>query len=332
MPGPDVPDGQGEPLGRGLELLVLLGAQQRRGGLLDDLLVAALDRAVAYADRPGGAVAVGDQLHLDVAGAGHQALEEDGAVAEGAQGLVAGALVGVLEVGRGGHHPDAPAATTGGRLEHQRVADLGGGGQRVLEGVHCPAAPGRHRDADLLGDQLRADLVAEPAHRVGARADEGHAELVAQVDERRVLGDEAPAGPRGVGAGVQQRPLEHGQVEVGPRRGGAEVVGEVGLAHEHGVGLTRGVQRHGLDRPVAGCVDLADGVDQPHGGLTTVDDRDAAERHRKNPQLENARMFSHFDAQGATGRWLRASHIAAGALGQAPERLLRAASDSAAIR
>ena len=125
--------------------------------------------------RPRGAVAVGDQLHLDVAGAGHQALEEDGAVAEGAQRLVAGALVGVLEVGRRGDHPDAAAAAAGGRLEHQRVADLRGGGQRVLEGVDRAAAPGRHRHADLLGDQLGADLVAEPAHRVGARADEGHA-------------------------------------------------------------------------------------------------------------------------------------------------------------
>ena len=108
----DVPDGQGEPLGRRLQLLVLLGAQQRRGRLLDDLLVAALDRAVAYADGPRGAVAVGDQLHLDVTGARHQALEEDGAVAERTQRLVAGALVGVLEVGR----PRRPSGSPGHRL------------------------------------------------------------------------------------------------------------------------------------------------------------------------------------------------------------------------
>ena len=71
--------------------------------------------------------------------------------------------------------------------------------------------------------------------------------LVAEVDERRVLGHEAPAGPHRVGPGVEQGPLEHGQVDVGPRRGRAEVVGEVGLAHEHRGGLARGVQRDGLD-------------------------------------------------------------------------------------
>ena len=217
----DVPDGQGEPLGRRLQLVGLLGAQQRRGGLLDDLLVAALDRAVAHAERPGGAVAVGDQLHLDVAGAGDQPLEEDGAVAERPQRLVAGALVGVLEVGGRGDHPDAAAAAAGGGLEHQRVADLLGRGERVLEGVDGAAAPRGDGYADLLGDQLGADLVAQAAHRLGAGADEGDAVLVAQVDEVGVLGHEAPAGPHGVRAGGEQGPLEGGQVDVRPRRGGA---------------------------------------------------------------------------------------------------------------
>ena len=253
-PRADVPHGQGEPLGRVLDLLGLLRAEQRRGRLLDDLLVAALDRAVADAERPRGAVAVGDQLHLDVAGAGDQALEEDGAVAEGPERLVAGALEGVLEVGGRGDHPDAAATATGGRLEHQRVADLVGCSQGVLEGVHGAAAPRSHGYADLLGDQLRADLVAEPAHRLGARPDEGDAVLVAQVDERRVLGHEAPARPHGVGAGVEQGLLEHGQVDVRPVGGWSEVVGEVGLAHEHRVGLARGVQGDGLD-VVAGSPD-----------------------------------------------------------------------------
>ena len=114
-------------------------------------------------------VAVGDHLHLDVPGTGDQPLEEDHAAAEGALGLVAGALVRVLEVGVAGDHPDAAAAAAGGRLEHQRVADPVGRGQRVLEGVDAAAAPRRDRDADLLGDELGADLVAELAHRLGAR-------------------------------------------------------------------------------------------------------------------------------------------------------------------
>ncbi len=133
-------------------------------------------------------------------------------------GLVAGALVGVGEVGVGGDHADAAAAAAGGGLEHQRVADPRGRRRGVLEGVDPAAAPRGDGHADLLGDQLGADLVAQLAHRLRARPDEGDADPGAQLGEGRVLGDEAPADPGGVGAGLAQRPLEHGVVEVGPAR------------------------------------------------------------------------------------------------------------------
>ena len=194
-----VAHGQREPLGRRLQLGDLLGGEHRRGGLLDDLLVAPLHRAVADAERPRRALAVGDHLDLDVPRAGDQALQEDDAAAERALRLLAGALVGVGELAGRGDHADAAPAAARGRLEHQRVADLVAGAQRVVQARDRAAAPRRDRDADLLGDQLRADLVAELAHRLGARADEGDADLLAQLGERRVLGDEAPADPGGVG-------------------------------------------------------------------------------------------------------------------------------------
>src|SRR5690606_8961332 len=59
-----VADGDGQALGGGLEFGGLGGGEHRGGRLLDDLLVAALHRAVAHAQRPGGALAVGDHLHL----------------------------------------------------------------------------------------------------------------------------------------------------------------------------------------------------------------------------------------------------------------------------
>jgi hypothetical protein len=51
-------------------LALLLWSERGRGGLFDDLLVAALHAAVTHADRPDRAVVVGDHLDLDVAGAG----------------------------------------------------------------------------------------------------------------------------------------------------------------------------------------------------------------------------------------------------------------------
>jgi hypothetical protein len=53
-----------------------------RGRLLDDLLVAALDGAVALAEVDDVAVAVGEDLHLDVARVGQVALEVDRRVGE----------------------------------------------------------------------------------------------------------------------------------------------------------------------------------------------------------------------------------------------------------
>ncbi len=281
--GAAVADGDGEPLGRRLELGGLLRLQDRGRGLLDDLLVAPLHRAVAYAERPRGAVPVGDDLDLDVPGAGDQALQEDDAGAERAQRLLAGAREGVGELLGRGDHPDAAPASARGRLEHQRVADLVAGAQGVVQGGDLAAAPRSDRDADLLGDQLRADLVAELAHRVGVRPDEGDADPLAQLRERRVLGDEAPADPRGVGPGLHQRPLQHGVVEVRPRRGGAQRVGEVRLTDERRVSVGVGVEGDRLDPRPGFRRKIADGMDEPHRGLSTVDDGDTTEHRLSLP-------------------------------------------------
>ena len=73
--------------GRGPQVGVLPRAQRRRGGLLHELLVAPLHRAVAHARRPHAAVGVRDHLHLDVAAALDQPLHEHHGVAERAQRL-----------------------------------------------------------------------------------------------------------------------------------------------------------------------------------------------------------------------------------------------------
>ncbi len=70
---------------------VLLPGQRRGAGLLDELLVAPLHRAVPHPGRPHVAVLVGDDLHLDVAAPLHQPLHEHHRVAEGASSLLLGA-------------------------------------------------------------------------------------------------------------------------------------------------------------------------------------------------------------------------------------------------
>ena len=88
---------QCEPDRRVLDLLLLLAREHDAGGLLDDLLMPALARAVAHARRPGRALPVGDQLHLDVVRVADHRLHEDRAVAERVRRLSPGGGERVLE-------------------------------------------------------------------------------------------------------------------------------------------------------------------------------------------------------------------------------------------
>ena len=69
-----------------------LGGRRRARRLLDDLLVAALDRAVALEEVHHVACAIAEHLDLDVARADDRLLEVDGVVAEGLRAALARAL------------------------------------------------------------------------------------------------------------------------------------------------------------------------------------------------------------------------------------------------
>ena len=91
--------------GRGADAGAGRGVQQRRRRLLDDLLVAALQAALALAEVHDVAVAVGEHLHLDVPGVQHEPLEEQGVVTERGGRLAARA-------GQGGRQFRRRRATT----------------------------------------------------------------------------------------------------------------------------------------------------------------------------------------------------------------------------
>ncbi len=94
----------------------------RTGGFLDQLLVAALDRAVALGQVDHVAVLVGQHLDLDVARVFEVALDVDPRVGEELVALARGTFVGLLEVLRGHRDPEALATTTTDRLAGDRVS------------------------------------------------------------------------------------------------------------------------------------------------------------------------------------------------------------------
>ena len=68
------------------------------GGNFDDLLVAALDRAITLEEMDGIAIGVGEELNFDVAGSLEETFDEDGSVAKGSLGFGNGPFKGGLEV------------------------------------------------------------------------------------------------------------------------------------------------------------------------------------------------------------------------------------------
>ena len=93
------------------------------GGLFDKLLVAALDAALALAQRDHPAVVVGEDLELDVPGVLEEFLDVDAAVAERGLGFDRRHGQGILkgDIVVGDAHP-APAAAGYG-FDHHRIAD-----------------------------------------------------------------------------------------------------------------------------------------------------------------------------------------------------------------
>ena len=110
---------------RGLAHLVAhlrMQRDQRRRALLDHLLMAALDRALAFAQVDHVAVTVAEQLDFDVAGALDQAFDVDLGAAEGALGFARGVAEGGFQVALAVHAAHAFAAAAGHRLEQDGVA------------------------------------------------------------------------------------------------------------------------------------------------------------------------------------------------------------------
>jgi len=182
----DVADPGGEAHRVGADPRAQPLVEVRRGRDLDDLLVAALDRAVAFVEVDHAAAGVGQDLHLDVAGLDDGLLDEDGGVTERALGFAHAGLDRLAQAAwlLDPAHPAAAAA------RHGLHEDREGQGKRVLDqrvgvGAGGDAPQGRHARGPGGGD--RPGLVAGQGEHAGARPDERDARVRAGLGEGRVL-------------------------------------------------------------------------------------------------------------------------------------------------
>ncbi|SPF81546.1 hypothetical protein PRI8871_03370 [Pseudoprimorskyibacter insulae] len=171
----------------------LFFGQVRRGGALDDLLVATLHRAVALEQVIDLAVAVAKDLHLDVARAEDHLFQISFAVAKGGLGLAATFQNLFLQLVRAVDrtHPATAAAPAG--FQHQGIADFGGflgdGGEIIAQNF----GGGNDRHARLDRHAAGRGLVAKRAHGFGFGADKGDAIGGAGVHEIGVFRQQAIA-------------------------------------------------------------------------------------------------------------------------------------------
>ena len=273
-----VVDGGGHAHGRGGDPIARRVAQPGAGRQLDDLLVAALQAALALAQVRDAALAVADDLHLDVPRPRDQPLHEDGVVAEGGARLGLGARVGLLDLAGVRHDAHAPAAAAGDRLDHHRRLDV-----RVLaEGVEERArlveadgvgAAGQDRHVVADGQVARLRLVAEQLQRPHRRPHEGDALLGAAARERRVLGQEAVARMHGVAAGRLGRFDHRLDVEVAARAGARQRLRLVRPAHVQRRRVVGRMHRHRHD------LQLPRGAHHPDRDLAAVRDEQFLNRH-----------------------------------------------------
>ena len=196
--GIHVADAARQADGRIAELLACRLVKEHGGRLLDDLLVAALQGALALPQVQDSAVGVGEHLHLDVARRIDEALDEESVIAEGRERLAPCTSDRCRDVIALADHAHALAAAAGRGLEQSGSADLlDRGDDRLI--VHPRVmASGHHRHARGNGRLLGCDLVAHRLDDLGAGTDEDQARLLAGAGEGRVLRQEAVAGVDGL--------------------------------------------------------------------------------------------------------------------------------------
>ena len=268
-----VSDGLGKRDGGSGDSVAQPGGERGRGRDFEDLLVAALETAIALAQVDDRAVRIAENLHLDVAGASDELLRVEPAVAERGPRFGLGARERLLDVGGSLDDPQATAAAARHRLKQHGGAGSEACHERrgILDVRHRFAA--KDRQAGRRRRRTRAHLVAHHPQRFDRGAHEDNPGLLAGLRERRVLAQEPVSRVQRVAARCFRRGDHAGDVQVRGRAFAGQRDRLVGKAH---------VRREGVIRRIDG--DRADAhfmrsPDHPDGDFAAV----RHQQFRKHP-------------------------------------------------
>ena len=233
--------------------------QVRRGRQLDDLLMAALQAAVALEKVHDVAVPVGQDLHLDVTRVEHRLLEIHRRVSERRLRLAAGRLDRLRQCG-GIRYPPHPAATTAGhRLDEQRELHA----RRRRDQFIDRGRRRRRRQHGQTGRPCgrdRACLVTRQLEHVGAGADERDTGFGTRGRQIWVLRKESVSGVDRIATRLLGDPddLVDREIRADRMTRLADLVRLVGLQPVLGVAILVRVHRDGRDAHLVGGAKRAD--------------------------------------------------------------------------
>ena len=259
--------------GRADDAIPDLLRERRRRGNLDDLLVAALNTALALAEVRHGTGPVAEDLHLDVAGVGDELLDVDVGHAEGGLRLGLATGVGGLDLGGIGDDAGAPPPAPGDGLDdHRSTVERGHERTRFVERDGAvEAAQNRYVGGDCRS--TGTTLVAEQFEMFGVGTDEDDACRITAAGETGAFGEEAVARMDGLASGGRRGVDNRLFVEVRRRALIGERVGLVGHARMQARGVVLRVDRHCAQAEVGGRSGNAD------GNLAAVGDQQSVEAH-----------------------------------------------------
>ena len=192
-PCPFIADRLGELHGRAGHRLAHVFRHAGGGRFLDHFLAAALQRAVALIEVDRAAMAVAEDLHLDMAGLLDELFQHDAAIAKGGLCLAHGAFELAGEIRLPGDKSDTPAPAARDGLDQDRIANLVGFLFERLCVLRLAAIAGQHGDARLFCDTFGFVLETHLADGLRFRADPDQASFFDGVSKVCILREETIA-------------------------------------------------------------------------------------------------------------------------------------------
>jgi len=285
--GTDVSHALSELRGELRQLSSLGRRHHGRRRLLDDLLMSPLNRALAFAEAHHVAVAVGEELHLDMPRVGDGLLEVDVGVAEGHCADPLDPLEDLVDLLRRLDLLDTLAPAAAIELEEYGVVDHARRfAHRGCRRQHLGRA--RHNgDAGRRRDLATVALGLNGAQDLGRRPDPDCPGLLHCLREIRILGEEPVAGMDGVRPRLPDGPDERLDVEVAlDGVTFADADGLLSLPREGRPGVGVRVDRRCLQ------TEIVAGPYDPAHDLAPIGDQDLADHEIARSVLKSSRRRS----------------------------------------